>query len=347
MKLNNGLEIQDDKIGEGKEVGVGDVLRIHYSGWLTDGESDLLSDWLLDNSKRKFDSSFDKNLPFEFPLGVGRVIPGWDTGVAGMKIGGKRTLIIPPELAYGMQGTPDGTIPANSTLKFQVELLGVVEPPKNEITEEKNGDGETIKAGDLLRFHFKLTQLEPSEQVIQNSKETGAPLAITLGAGQLPQYMEELFEGLNVGGNRTAILPEFPAEQRPKIEISIEILEKATPVKAWDLDNSTATALDSGLKYILVEEGKDAPFEDGEDATVHYSGFLEDGTKFDSSVDSGNPFTFKLGAGQVIRGWDEGVAQFNRGSKIRLILPPELGYGSQAAGSIPPNSTLIFDIEIL
>jgi len=105
----------------------------------------------------------------------------------------------------------------------------------------------------------------------------------------------------------------------------------------------------SGLKYIDVEHGSgDGPIA-SQTVVVHYTGWLEDGTKFDSSVDRGRPFSFKIGAGQVIAGWDEGLATMQLCGKRRLIIPPDLGYGERGAagGAIPPNATLIFDVELL
>lgn len=103
------LKIEEIKVGEGAEAKGGDVVSVHYSGTLTDGT--------------KFDSSYDRNEPFEFTLGAGQVIEGWDKGVAGMKVGGKRKLTIPPSLGYGENAI--GPIPANSILVFEVELLEV------------------------------------------------------------------------------------------------------------------------------------------------------------------------------------------------------------------------------
>lgn len=106
--------------------------------------------------------------------------------------------------------------------------------------------------------------------------------------------------------------------------------------------------LKSGLKYVDVTEGKGAAAASGHDVTVHYTGTFPDGRKFDSSVDRNEPFTFKLGAGQVIKGWDEGVAGMKIGGKRKLFIPSALGYGKRGAGSvIPPDAELLFDVELL
>jgi len=106
--------------------------------------------------------------------------------------------------------------------------------------------------------------------------------------------------------------------------------------------------LKSGLKYIDVEVGEGPAAVSGKDVTVHYTGTFPDGKKFDSSVDRNEPFAFKLGAGQVIKGWDEGVAGMRIGGKRKLFIPPALGYGKRGAGSvIPPDADLCFEVELL
>jgi FKBP-type peptidyl-prolyl cis-trans isomerase FkpA len=104
------VKVEDLVVGTGVEAIKGKMVSVHYTGWLTDGT--------------KFDSSKDRDQPFQFPLGRGHVIQGWDQGVQGMKVGGKRKLTIPPELGYGAEGA-GGLIPPNATLVFEVELLGV------------------------------------------------------------------------------------------------------------------------------------------------------------------------------------------------------------------------------
>jgi FKBP-type peptidyl-prolyl cis-trans isomerase len=111
VKTDSGLQYWDIRVGNGEAAKEGSHVRVHYTGWLTNG--------------KKFDSSVDAGKPFDFTIGNGEVIKGWEEGVTGMRVGGKRQLRIPPELGYGADGTPDGTIPPNATLIFDVHLLGV------------------------------------------------------------------------------------------------------------------------------------------------------------------------------------------------------------------------------
>jgi FKBP-type peptidyl-prolyl cis-trans isomerase FkpA len=118
----------------------------------------------------------------------------------------------------------------------------------------------------------------------------------------------------------------------------------AGPSKTTGKGTKTA----SGLQYWDLKKGTGAVAKAGQTVKVHYTGWLTDGKKFDSSVDRNEPFTFPLGGGQVIKGWDEGVAGMKVGGKRQLRIPPELGYGAGGAGAaIPPNATLVFDVELL
>jgi len=230
----SGLQYTEIVAGNGPAAQPGDIVSVHYTGKLTDGT--------------KFDSSVDRGQPFQFPLGAGRVIKGWDEGIALMKKGGKATLTIPPELGYGARGA-GGVIPPNATLVFDVELVDILQ---------------------------------------------SAP---------------------------------------------------AAPTTVNEADYQTTAV---GLKYYDFVVGDGAVPQKGQQVIVHYTGWLLDGQKFDSSLDRGEPFAFTIGVGQVIRGWDEGVLTMKVGSKRQLVIPPELGYGpSGAGGVIPPNATLVFEVELL
>jgi peptidylprolyl isomerase len=159
------------------------------------------------------------------------------------------------------------------------------------------------------------------------------------------------------GGNDMANASNLPKQTMVDIVANAVVAEvakltppptmpKSTPTEKKSMSEIISTP--SGLKYEVITEGKGAAPKAGQTVIVHYTGTLEDGEKFDSSRDRNDPFSFKLGAGQVIKGWDEGLAMMKVGDRRKLILPPELGYGARGAGGvIPPNATLIFDVELL
>ena len=230
---DSGLQYKITKKGIGIQPQKGDRVKVHYTGKLQNGEI--------------FDSSLKRGKPFEFELGAGRVIKGWDEGIAYLHEGDKATLIIPPELGYGDRKV--GKIPANSTIIFDVELVKVIPKPK---------------------------------------------------------------------------------------------------IKPFDIEGKATIYSNTGLKFIIVEAGEGESPKKGQTVVVNYTGYLPDGSIFDSSFNREKPFEFKLGVGQVIKGWDEGVSFMKKGGKIRFIIPWKLAYGEDGRPpKIPPKTDLTFDIELL
>ncbi len=125
------------------------------------------------------------------------------------------------------------------------------------------------------------------------------------------------------------------------------IFTAATFISAQTVTNKDTLTAKDGLKYIILHKGNGIKAENGKQVSVNYAGYLTDGKEFDSSYKRGRPIKFILGEGKVIKGWDEGIALMHVGDKFRLIIPPALGYGSRQAGQIPPNSTLIFNTELM
>ncbi|MEH2302089.1 FKBP-type peptidyl-prolyl cis-trans isomerase [Nostoc sp.] len=153
-----------------------------------------------------------------------------------------------------------------------------------------------------------------------------------------------LIVGQVSGKQNTAIAAQLT--QTPSAPTTVT--ENNILIASNTMSDANAVTTPSGLKYVELKEGTGATPQPGQTVEVQYVGTLEDGTKFDSSRDRGQPFSFKIGVGQVIKGWDEGLSTMKVGGHRQLIIPSELGYGSRGAGGvIPPNATLLFDVELL
>ncbi len=191
----------DTKPGAGAEAQAGQTVSVHYTGWLYDENAP-------DNKGAKFDSSLDRNDPFDFPLGAGHVIQGWDIGVQGMKVGGQRTLIIPSEMGYGAHGAGDD-IPPNAKLVFDVELLNVI---KTDIVDTKVGEGDEAQAGQHVTVHYTgwlhdENAPDNKGRKFDSSRDRNEPFQFPLGAGRVIQGWDIGVQGMKIGGQRTLIIP--------------------------------------------------------------------------------------------------------------------------------------------
>ena len=221
------------------------------------------------------------------------------------------------------------------------------------ITNE--GTGERAKVGDKVIVHYtgKLT----NDTVFDSSVDRGQPFSFKLGVGQVIKGWDEGVALLNVGDKATFTIPSDLAYgengaggvigPNETLIFDVELLEIKAAPKPYDVSGKDTLTTESGLKYIKMNETEGVQAEANKTVKVHYSGYLEDGSMFDSSVERGQPLDFPLGQGRVIKGWDEGIALLKIGEKARLIIPHELGYGERGHPPvIPAKSTLIFDVEL-
>jgi len=191
--MEDTLVKKDLTVGKGRLVEKGDLVTVLYKGWLKDGG-------------KVFDENLKKE-PFVFKAGAGQVIPGWDQGVVGMHVGGKRNLIIPAKLAYGDQGA-GGDIPPKATIVFDVEVLRVDKPadkPALEIKEVKAGTGAAAKAGDNVEMHY--TGMFLNGHKFDSSKDRNKTFSFQLGAKRVIDGFEKTVTGMKVGGTRTVTIP--------------------------------------------------------------------------------------------------------------------------------------------
>ncbi len=234
------------------------------------------------------------------------------------------------------------------------------------ITQQGNGDKPN--AGNRVKVHYNGTLLNGKK--FDSSYDRGEPLEFELGRGQVIKGWDEAIALLNEGTKATFFIPFELAygaqgaggdiQPYEPLVFDIELIsagnEAAAPLinevevlnKYAESNKLNVITTASGLKYIITQKGSNEMPMNGKKVKVHYRGTLTDGTKFDASYDRNQPFEFVLGQGQVIQGWDEGIALISKGSKGILLIPSALGYGNRGAGGIiKPNSPLIFEVEVL
>ena len=218
----------------------------------------------------------------------------------------------------------------------------------------KLGDGEKPEATDKVEVHYHGT-LEDGT-VFDSSVERGQ--TITFGLNQVIKGWTEGLQLMPIGSKfKFTIPPELGYGDRDMGSIppnstlifEVELFDIKKPFIDTDFSiPAEEVVLDSGLRYLEHIQGEGETTKSGNTVIVHYSGFLSDGRKFDSSHDRGRPFNFTLGENRVIKGWEEGLLNMKKGAKRTLIIPPELAYGSRGAGGvIPPDATLVFEVELV
>jgi peptidylprolyl isomerase len=223
-------------------------------------------------------------------------------------------------------------------------------------TINKKGTGNKANAGDTVIVHY--TGRLTNGNVFDSSVNREQPFSFKLGVGQVIKGWDEGVSLLNIGDKATFTIPSELAygEQgaggvigpNETLVFEVELLEIQEPLKPFNVEGKEELMTESGLKIIKINESEGEFPSEGQIVSVHYSGFLTDGSLFDSSVERAAPFSFPLGQGRVIKGWDEGIALLKIGEKAQLIIPHQLGYGEQGHPPvIPAAATLIFDVELL
>jgi peptidylprolyl isomerase len=216
------------------------------------------------------------------------------------------------------------------------------------------GTGEKVKAGDRASVHYTGWLLDGTK--FDSSKDRDQPFVVEVGAGRVIKGWDEGLQGIAVGGARMLIIPAElgygsramgPIPANSNLIFEVEVLEIKQPPAMPKYKESDVKKTSSGLGYVILKEGTGPMAQKGQTVQVHYTGWLTNGKMFDSSVERGIPFSFVLGAGRVIAGWDEGVALMKEGEKRLLIIPPEMAYGGRDRPGIPANSTLIFEVDLL
>lgn len=359
VKTASGLEYTITTKGKGIKPQNGDKVIVHYTGKLT--------------NDTVFDSSVKRGQPFEFKLGAGQVIKGWDEAFLLLQVGDKATIKFGPELGYGAQA--NGAIPANSTLIFDVELIDVKEGVHawnvkgkdtlktasglKYIIVQENKKGDKAEEGTIAELHY--SGYLADGKMFDSSIDRGQPLSIKVGKKQLMPGWDEGIALMRSGEKAKLIIPSalalgaagypplIPANADLILDVEILSVKKIVAPALFDIKGLEAKTTASGLKYYVVKKGTSTvKAEAGKTVKVHYSGYLADGTMFDSSVERGEPIEFPLGQGRVIPGWDEGIALMNIGDKLRLVIPYNLAYGEQGRPPmIPEKAELTFDVELV
>jgi FKBP-type peptidyl-prolyl cis-trans isomerase len=249
----------------------------------------------------------------------------------------------------------------NDIMKIQFRVFGMTKAGKDTLLADTWAHGTKPLPAEVDKMPFKdvYTVVSQGDSVTVLVPIDGTPGTEFAKLGSDIRYQLKIFDVMKRSeyeAEMRAVMEKKRAEeallqqqQREKMKTSPLGLKQDSLIQKYLSDNKlTGVKHESGMYIVFDSKGEGAKVQKGEEISVHYSGFLPDGTKFDSSRDRNQPFTVKIGLGMVIQGWDIGLLEFNKGGKGKLVIPSYLAYGERGAGgSIPPNSILIFDVEVL
>lgn len=353
-----GIEVLNEETGSGTAVTEEDIVLFHFRITMQDGS--------------EVGSSHNAGSGQTVRLGQGELpLAGWEESMIGMREGGKRTVRIPSDMAFGEEGV-EGVIPPNEDLTLELEILEILEEPvaweydEQDIQTTESGlqyviheEGSGDKIGDNVRARVHYSgYLQSDGSMFFSTRLSGMPDDYQTGIDDFFDGFNEAIPEMREGERRTLIIPSHLAFAEMGIQglvppgadiiMDVEVESIVTSPEPWGYNEEDIESTSSGLQYVVQIEGDGEQPNTGDEISVHYSGYLEDGTMFDSSKMRDQPFNFTVGMGQVIRGWDEGLLDMQEGERRTLIIPYNLAYGEEGRPpTIPPRATLIFDVELI
>ncbi|MCB0279472.1 MAG: FKBP-type peptidyl-prolyl cis-trans isomerase [Calditrichaeota bacterium] len=351
VKTIGDLKYMSIRPGIGTEtIKNGDYITVDYAGWIVvdSMRSDFYSEWTFENkfSEQLFQSSYATKKPHSFTVGEGSVIKAWDMGLLDMKVGSKRILDVPANLAYGSHGFGD-VIKPNNELRFEVEILSIERPKPTILISESIGEGKAVGPSSIVRFHYKISRSDNSDHVLQDSFSENKPGLIRMNDPGLPYFMHDGLLNLAINGERFLTVPAFKAKNLPELNTHFKVLKVIDPVFPWKLDESKTQTLESGLKLNTVEAGDGKQIQSGDKISLDYSVFTVNGDKLFTTIERDFPDEITIDDPAIISGLSDGLKYLRHGSKARLIIPEQLSSAPDGSSmNLPHGIKLVFDLEI-